>query len=140
MWYLKKKLGLVRAQNVPKVAPKWGFLSFDINLIHSYVLCKLNMKVIMVFKLSAKATCLWKSGSWVMVLKPPDWPIRMENSLNCNISQICWVMKLHFLCDETSIEATILPCHFKRTWSCITGHAQSFAKSELGSPQEWVES
>ena len=39
-----------------------------------------------------------KSGSWVMVQKPPD-KSRMQDSINYNISQMSWGTKLNFLQD-----------------------------------------
>ena len=48
---------------------KWGFESFDINQIHSYVLFLFEYEVLSVLQ---KPHVWKKSGYWVMVQKPVD--------------------------------------------------------------------
>ena len=61
---------------------------------HLYVLFYFIMKALMVFQLSTKTACLGKI--WFLSYGPKiSRPVRIQVSLNCNISQTKWVMKVN---------------------------------------------
>ena len=66
----------------------------------------LVMKVLLVFQLSTKAACLGKIWFLRYVFKTSR-PIRMQDSLNCNISQTSWDLNLSFCLWLTSIKQPI---------------------------------
>ena len=76
-------------------SPKVRFLGFWKNLIHLDMIFWLSTKVPMFFWLFAKTTCLQKI--LFLIYGPKTWKqIRLQDSLNCNISQRTWGMKLNF--------------------------------------------
>ena len=75
--------------------PKWGFLGFGKNLIHSYVFLFLENEVTDGVLTFAKTTCLEEIWFLSYGLKTPRL-IRMQDSLNYNVSKTSWAIKLNF--------------------------------------------
>ena len=75
----------------------------------------LVMKVLLVFQLSTKTACLGKIWFLRYGLKTSR-PIRMQDSLNCNISQTSWDLNLSFCMWLDLHKATNSFSHFKWKW------------------------
>ena len=88
----------------------------------------LIMKVLLVFQRSAKTTCLGKFWFLRYGLKTSR-PIRMQDSLNCNISQRSWDLNLSFCMWLDLHKATNSFSHFKWKWSGKAEHAQCLGKT-----------
>ena len=87
-----------------------------------------NMQVPMVFWLFAKTTCLGKIWFFSYGSKTSR-PLRMQNSLNYNISKMSWGMKLNFCSKWLDIHGSDnwVGC-FKWVWSGSSRNAQSDEK------------
>ena len=97
-------------------------LHFDKSIFHSYV------KVLMVLKLYAKT--IWLRKIWFLSYAPKTSRlIRVQDSLNYNISQTCWWIGI-FVCNYTSLSGCGQEC---------MGMPKVMPNSELASSQEWVE-
>ena len=122
-WFLKKWPDGSRG---PKKSQKWGYRCFDKDLIHSIIFFILqwqrsypfNLFFILQYESTNDVLTLCKSWClgkiWFLKHgRKASRLVRMEDSLNYNISLTSWDMKLNFCMWLESLETTNLVSYFK---------------------------
>ena len=128
MWrrpiFAKKSWWVRRPRKVPKLPRNEVFRV--LTKIESIQICfsNLNMKLLMVFSFSAQAT--WLGKTWFLIYdRKASRIIRIQNSLNHNISEASWGMKLNF-CMWWDIHSSNI---FIQSWQVsVVRHARACSK------------